>query len=128
MKFYISLPYKIEIQQNSDGSYFGKIVELEACMAGADSLPELLQMLEDAKKSWLKIALEDGIKIPEPMEQSREYSGQFNLRIPKSLHKDLVSTAEKENISLDQYIVYLLSKNYYLTRKLAKKGGIKKRD
>lgn len=126
LKYYMSLPYKVEILQNSDGSYFGKIVELEGCMTEADSIPDLLQMLEDAKKSWLKIALEDDIKIPEPMEQSREYSGQFNLRIPKSLHRDLVSTAKKEEISLNQYIVYLLSKNYYLTRKLAKKGGMKK--
>lgn len=116
----MSLPYKIEIQQNSDDSYFGKVVELDGCMTEADTIPELIEMLEDAKKAWLSVALEDGICIPKPLEEKREYSGQFNLRIPKSLHRNLVTTAKKENISLNQYILYLIAKNY----SLGKKGGI----
>ena len=39
------------------------------------------------------------------------YSGQFKLRIPKSLHKSLTEHAKREGISMNQYCVYLLSKN-----------------
>ena len=50
------------------------------------------------------------ITIPkhEPIE---EYSGQFKLRIPKSLHRSLAEHSKKEGISMNQYCVYLLAKN-----------------
>ncbi|MBQ1826683.1 MAG: toxin-antitoxin system HicB family antitoxin, partial [Erysipelotrichaceae bacterium] len=37
--------------------------------------------------------------------------GQFKLRIPKTLHKRLADQAKLEGISMNQYCVYLLSKN-----------------
>lgn len=59
---------------------------------------------------WLKAAIEDGIQINEP-EELESYSGQFKLRIPKSLHKTLSEDSKKEGVSMNQYCVYLLSKN-----------------
>lgn len=38
----------------------------------------------DAKKAWLEAALEDGVEIHEP-DSLEDYSGQFKLRIPRSL-------------------------------------------
>nr|WP_246473258.1 toxin-antitoxin system HicB family antitoxin [Treponema parvum] len=38
-------------------------------------------------------------------------SGQFKIRIPKSLHKTLAEDSKKEGVSMNQYCVYLLSKN-----------------
>ena len=43
---------------------------------------------EDAKRVWIEAVIEDGIKINEP-DNLENYSGQFKLRIPKSLHKSL---------------------------------------
>nr|WP_236893743.1 toxin-antitoxin system HicB family antitoxin [Clostridium botulinum] len=40
----------------------------------------------------------------------QDYSGELRVRFPKSLHRDLKETADKEGISLNQYIVYLLTK------------------
>ena len=53
--------------------------------------------------------LEDGMEISEPSDLSH-YSGQFKLRIPKSLHKKLSEKAKEEGVSLNQYCVYLLSR------------------
>lgn len=39
--------------------------------------------------------------------------GKFLLRMPAELHEKLMQSAEKNNISLNQYIVYLLSKSEY---------------
>ena len=61
-------------------------------------------------KVWLEAALEDGVKIHEP-DSLENYSGQFKLRIPKSLHRSLAEHSQREGISLNQYFVYLLSKN-----------------
>src|SRR5438270_13007108 len=49
--------------------------------------------------------------LPEPMvsPQRREYSGKFNVRVPKSLHAALASEAEAEGVSLNQLVVAKLA-------------------
>ncbi len=49
--------------------------------------------------------------LPEPPvgPQRREYSGKFNVRVPKSLHAALVSEAEAEGVSLNQLVVAKLA-------------------
>ncbi len=53
---------------------------------------------------------EDGVEIHEP-DSLEDYSGQFKLRIPRSLHRALAEHSQREGISMNQYCVYLLSKN-----------------
>ena len=73
-------------------------------------LKEALVMIEDAKHGWLEVSLDQGIEIPEPSRLSSDYSGKFNIRVPKSLHKVLADKAKEENISLNQFILYQLSR------------------
>ena len=40
----------------------------------------------------------------------RKYSGKVSLRLPRSLHKNLVQEAESEGISLNQFILYKLAR------------------
>ncbi len=42
-------------------------------------------------------------------DKTKEYSGQFRLRLPKSLHAELAAEAVKQGVSLNGYVVYLLS-------------------
>ena len=37
--------------------------------------------------------------------------GKFKIRMPKDLHKHLANKAKSEGVSMNQYCVYLLSKN-----------------
>lgn len=68
-------------------------------------------MIEDAKRGWIEVALEGGVEIPEPgQETDEEYSGRILVRTPKSLHRDLIERAKKEGVSLNQFINYQLSK------------------
>ena len=50
-------------------------------------------------------------RLPEPPSgpQQREYSGKFNVRVPKSLHAALASEAEAEGVSLNQLVVAKLA-------------------
>lgn len=50
-------------------------------------------------------------RLPEPAvgPQRHEYSGKFNVRIPKSLHAALVSEAENEGVSLNQLVLAKLA-------------------
>ena len=49
--------------------------------------------------------------LPEPPvgPQRGEYSGKFNVRVPKSLHAALASEAEAEGVSLNQLVVAKLA-------------------
>ena len=64
-------------------------------------------MAEDARTGWIETEYEEGRNIPEPSFQ--EYSGKFNVRIPKSLHRALADAAAQDGVSLNQYVVMLLS-------------------
>jgi predicted HicB family RNase H-like nuclease len=51
----------------------------------------------------------DGLPEPEIGPQRREFSGKFNVRIPKSLHAALASEAEAEAVSLNQLVLTKLA-------------------
>ena len=51
----------------------------------------------------------DSLPDPPVSPQRREYSGKFNVRIPKSLHAALAREAEAEGVSLNQLVVTKLA-------------------
>lgn len=107
--YFTALPYRIELHPASEGGFVAAIPDLPGCITQGDTKEEALQMLEDAKMAWIETALEEGIEIPEPVPNEDEFSGKFNLRIPRSLHRDLTRRAEKEKVSLNLLATYLLS-------------------
>lgn len=111
LEYYLALPYKLEIIPDTDeGGYVASYPDLPGCLTIGETMTEVIKNAEDAKISWLEAALEDGVIIKEP-QTSEKYSGQFKLRLPKSLHKALAEHAKMEGISMNQYCLYLLSKN-----------------
>lgn len=111
VEYYMSLPYRVEVvEDKTEGGFLLHCPELEGCMTSAENIEDGFKMIDDAKRVWFETCLEDGIKIPEPT-QELEYSGQFKLRLPKSLHKRLAQKSREEGVSMNQYCVYLLSKN-----------------
>lgn len=61
------------------------------------------------EESRLLDQLIDGQPEPKVRPQRREYSGKFNVRIPKSLHAALAREAEAEGVSLNQLVVAKLA-------------------
>jgi antitoxin HicB len=111
---YLALPYTIEIIPDDD-SFFVKVKELEGCMSVGETRTDALAMIEDAMQEWLAVAIEDGVEIPLPESlQEDRYSGKFPLRIPKLLHRKLAEAAEENRVSLNQYLVMLLSEKHAL--------------
>ncbi len=109
---YLRLPYTIEVIRDDDDENLGwvaRVVELPGCMTQADTFEELGDMLEDAMRGWITVALEDGQDIPEPSAE-KSYSGKFIVRVPKSLHRELVEAAEREGVSLNTFVSTALGK------------------
>lgn len=108
---YLKMPYKLEIIPDAaEGGYVASYPELRGCITCGETMEAVFANALDAKREWLKAAIEDNVPIPEPYD-SEEYSGQFKLRLPKSLHKQLSEQSKREGVSMNQYCVYLLSQN-----------------
>ncbi len=109
--YYMGLPYKREIVEDPyEGGFVISFPELPGCITTAETCDRIWEDSEDAKRTWLEAAIEDNVVIPEP-KQTNDYSGQFKIRVPKSLHKQLAEDALREGISMNQYCVYLLASN-----------------
>ncbi|MBR6756511.1 MAG: type II toxin-antitoxin system HicB family antitoxin [Peptococcaceae bacterium] len=108
---YMAMNYRMEIVEDRiEGGFVASFPELPGCITCAETIEEVVVNALDAKKAWLEAALEDGIEIQEP-DNLEGYSGQFKLRIPRSLHRSLAEHSKREGISMNQYCVYLLAKN-----------------
>lgn len=108
---YMKMSYRMEIIEDKDeGGFVISYPDLPGCITCGETIESAIANAVDAKRSWLEAALEDGIEIHGP-DSLNNYSGQFKLRIPRSLHRDLAEHAQREGISMNQYCVYLLSKN-----------------
>lgn len=108
---YMEIPYRMEIEEDPyEGGYVVSFPDLPGCLTCAETWDEALEMAQDAKREWLNAAIEDHYEIPVPKEL-QDYSGQFKLRVPRSLHRQLALHAKRENMSMNQYCVFLLSKN-----------------
>jgi antitoxin HicB len=55
------------------------------------------------------VALADGCAVPEPRDLE-SYSDKYVMRVPRSLHRDLCERAEREGVSLNQYINVALAR------------------
>lgn len=112
LTFYLSLRYPVTIHTDPDGGYVAEIEELPGCMTQAETIDEAFRAIEDARQLWIKTAYDEGQDIPLPRDME-EYGGKFLVRIPKSLHRDLVRAAKREGVSLNQYVTSLLTSGVY---------------
>ncbi|MEV2841092.1 toxin-antitoxin system HicB family antitoxin [Paenibacillus larvae] len=112
LAYYMALPYTIQIRPFKDESgsyYFATVAELDGCQSHGNTVQEAYAMIQEAMSGYIEVKLEHGDPIPEPTGEDA-YSGRFNVRIPKTLHRQLAENAEREGISLNQYVLYKLSK------------------
>ena len=63
------------------------IVILNGCITCGETIESTVTNALDAKKAWIEAAIEAWVEIYEP-DSLEGYSGQFKLRIPRSLHRD----------------------------------------
>ena len=71
-------------------------------------MEETVDNIAEARELWIETVYESGGEIPLPSTEI-DYSGKVLLRMPKSLHRRLAEAAEREGVSLNQYIVSVLS-------------------
>jgi len=105
----ISYPVILKpLTEEEGGGFLAEIPDLPGCQADGETIEEALHELEDAMTSWIKTAQEFNDPIPEP-STSDKFSGQWRIRVPKSLHASLALRAQQEGVSLNLLAATLLA-------------------
>jgi antitoxin HicB len=100
LEYYLRLPYRVEIYPEPDGSgYTAAIPDLPGCITYADTMEELAEMIEDAKRTWIECSLEDGLYIPEPTPADDEL-----IPVSRAIHQQLVERAQREKQSVSRLV------------------------
>ena len=109
ISYYLNLPYKLVVVPMEEGGYYAQYPELGA-HGDAPTIEEAVREANVSKELMLESYLEHGdYPIPEP-HSSKDYSGKFNVRVPKSLHRELVERAQEEGVSLNALVSSLLQR------------------
>ncbi len=92
--------YHAMIQYSDEDNLFvGEVFGINDTLAfHGSSVQELESMFHQSIDNYLEICKEFG-KEPE-----KEYKGQFNVRIPSSLHRTAALCARERNISLNEFV------------------------
>ncbi len=115
LAYYLSLPYKIEIEpilEDEGGGYFARLPQFGkmGITGDGETIEEALDDLEAFKKRSFERYLKEGREIPEPEEHEKKFSGKILVRTPKELHQMIAEKAKSDGVSQNLYINYLLTK------------------
>jgi len=107
---YVSLPYHISLVQDGEdgGKWVAAVEELPACSSRGTTPEEALAGIKNAMAGWIAEALREGRDIPKP-RTTTSHSGRLLLRMPRTLHAELTRVAEREGVSLNQFITDALA-------------------
>jgi RNA polymerase sigma factor (sigma-70 family) len=101
--------YHIElVQADSGGGWTAKVEELPDCAAEGATAEEAAARVQDAIRDWVAAARAAGREVPKPRSAS-SHSGRLLVRMPQSLHAELARAAEREEVSLNQFITSSLA-------------------
>ena len=102
--------YPAQVFLSEDDKGFIAIApDLPGCSAVGDTQEDALRELREAIAGWIDAAQSVGNPVPAPSTPISDYSGKVLLRMPRSLHAKLAVTAKQEGVSLNTYVVQLLS-------------------
>lgn len=92
------------VWSEEDGEYVATCPAFPGLSALGETEEEALAEAKVALDLFIKTCKERGIPLPEP-ELAQDYSGQFRVRLPKSLHRQAAQMAASDGESLNQFVV-----------------------
>jgi len=120
LDYYKKLRYKVIVQPEyyeNEKWFIAYCNELGkySCRGEGETYEEAIKNFEKEKESFIEYLYINGKNIPEPENyESKEYSGNINIRMNPDLHAILAENAKLKGISLNQYIIFLLTQNVTL--------------
>ena len=100
--------YSVSVFLDDDGDYLAHFIELPHISAFAETPEQGLHELEVAWEGVKESYQKNGESIPVAPSR-KEYTGRFNVRIDRRLHRALAIEAAKAGISLNAIVAQKLS-------------------
>ena len=101
------MPYPVTLV-HEQGEWLATIDALPGCTARGATPDDAIERATEAMTAWLVTARREGKDVPEP-KTAQSHSGRLLLRMPQTLHAELARTAEREKVSLNQFITDTLA-------------------
>ena len=61
-----SLKLTLKVEVAPEGGYFVQIEDLAGCYSQGETVTEAVEMIEEARRLWLEVAYEEGLRDEEP--------------------------------------------------------------
>ncbi|MFA5028618.1 MAG: toxin-antitoxin system HicB family antitoxin [Candidatus Methylomirabilota bacterium] len=105
MKKAIAPDYEMVVLPEEDGYFAVRFPDFPGIITGGHTPEAAVRNAREALQVTLETMHERKIPFPAP---KRNFSGQFNVRVPRSLHRTLVRSATEEGVSLNALVSHLL--------------------
>jgi predicted RNase H-like HicB family nuclease len=116
------MKYPIEVfSSDEDEGYIAVVPDLPGCNAWGKTETAAIREVHDAIAAWIKAAKSMKRSVPAPSKPADEmaYSGKFLMRVPKRLHVEMAKAAKSQGVSLNQYVLYLLTERHSQNKRAA---------
>ncbi len=106
--------YPIEVfWSDEDEGFIAIAPDLPGASAWGKTEADAIRELHTVIGLWIKAARKAGNPVPRPSDRADvNYSGKFLMRVPKRLHAELAHAAKAQGVSLNQYLLYMLTKGH----------------
>lgn len=102
--------YKIEVFFDEDDQEYGAFIkEIPSLSAYGKNYNEAIDNLKLVFEDYVEIQEEDGDPIPSPFGE-QDFSGKFIVRGPKTLHRLLTEKANEDGVSLNQEVIFCMTR------------------
>lgn len=102
--------FSVNIFQDDTGDWIAHFVERPEISAFGKTPEKALRELAVAWKGVKQVYVDDGEPVPTAPAR-KEYSGQFNVRIDRRLHRDLAIEAARAGVSLNALVAQKLAQS-----------------
>jgi antitoxin HicB len=103
-----SYPVTLVREDTDEGTWLASVDALPGCVARGATPDEAVERASVAVAEWTEAARREGRDVPEP-KSLQSHSGRLLLRMPQTLHAELSRVAEREKVSLNQFITDVLA-------------------
>ena len=109
MRKKLEYPFSVRpLSEHEGGGYLIEFPDLPGCMSDGETVEEAIENGRDALRCWVHAMQEAGRPIPHPTSAT-SYSGKWQMRVPKTLHRRLAERARAEGVSLNTLAVTLIA-------------------
>lgn len=108
---YRDLPYQLTLVRDDErgkAGWVARVEEIPGCTTRGRTPQEAVSKVTRLLTSWIAEAIEEGREVPEP-KSPEGHSGRLLVRMPQTLHGELTRSAEREQVSLNQFITDILA-------------------